>query len=354
MKSKINTAKQREALAARHEPFWHSLGLGRAIGYRKPVSGAASWKARLRTATGYQHASFDADDFAPALKLATVFFDKVAKGADTSLATVGDAAAAYGRLKPAAVAWHRRLIDNDPIAVIKLERLNREAIRQWLQRHDGPTATLNRRKTALGAVLNFSHGERSVADNHAWASLLTREQESGARQLVLDQAQRRRLVAQLEVDEPLLAPMIRLLCLLPVRVGAAAALTVANFDGTTLTIAKDKANAGRKIALPPAVVALLTEACRNKLPGAPIFHTSKGRHWAGWERQVGNAVRAAGLPAGTCAYTLRHSLISELVMHGVDLLTVAKVSGTSAKLVESTYGHLVHEHVVTALSALSL
>ena len=54
MSAKIRTQAQRAALPARHEPYWHALGLGRALGWRKPATGAASWKARIRTAVGYQ------------------------------------------------------------------------------------------------------------------------------------------------------------------------------------------------------------------------------------------------------------------------------------------------------------
>ena len=52
------------------------------------------------------------------------------------------------------------------------------------------------------------------------------------------------------------------------------------------------------------------------------------------------AAEAAKLPAGTTAYTLRHSVISDLVHDGLDLLTVAQISGTSVAMIERHYGHL--------------
>jgi hypothetical protein len=39
-------------------------------------------------------------------------------------------------------------------------------------------------------------------------------------------------------------------------------------------------------------------------------------------------------------YTMRHSVISDLVHDGLDLLTVAQISGTSVAMIERHYGHL--------------
>ena len=37
---------------------------------------------------------------------------------------------------------------------------------------------------------------------------------------------------------------------------------------------------------------------------------------------------------------MRHSVISDLVHDGLDLLTVAQISGTSVAMIERHYGHL--------------
>ncbi|MGH8225935.1 MAG: hypothetical protein ACRER1_07275 [Gammaproteobacteria bacterium] len=56
----------------------------------------------------------------------------------------------------------------------------------------------------------------------------------------------------------------------------------------------------------------------------------------------------------TIAYTLRHSTITDLVTGGLDLMTVAQVSGTSAAMIEKHYAHLQREHAAKALSGLAL
>ena len=66
------------------------------------------------------------------------------------------------------------------------------------------------------------------------------------------------------------------------------------------------------------------------------------------------AAQAAGLPEGSTAYTLRHSVITDLVVAGLDLLTVAQLSGTSVAMIEKHYGHLRAEHARQALATLAM
>lgn len=66
------------------------------------------------------------------------------------------------------------------------------------------------------------------------------------------------------------------------------------------------------------------------------------------------AVKAAKLPAETTAYTLRHSVITDLVHSGLDLVTVAQVSGTSVRMIEKHYCHLRAEAATEALAKLAM
>ena len=63
---------------------------------------------------------------------------------------------------------------------------------------------------------------------------------------------------------------------------------------------------------------------------------------------------AAKLPAGVSAYTLRHSVITDLVRGGLPVLTVAQLSGTSVAMIERHYGHLVRDDAEKALARLML
>lgn len=54
-------------------------------------------------------------------------------------------------------------------------------------------------------------------------------------------------------------------------------------------------------------------------------------------------VKLGGLPEELQNYTLRHNFISQLVMSGANLLSIAKLVGTSVEMIEKHYGHLQPE-----------
>ena len=73
-----------------------------------------------------------------------------------------------------------------------------------------------------------------------------------------------------------------------------------------------------------------------------------------WKGPIKIAAAAAELSPSTTAYTLRHSVITDLVTDGLDLLTVAQLSGTSVTMIERHYGHLRADHAAAALARLEL
>lgn len=178
---------------------------------------------------------------------------------------------------------------------------------------------------------------------------------NGRRTLYLDRKQRRKLIDNTDAEA---APLVRALCLLPLRPGAMAALTAGDFDKRTaeLTIGKDKTGKPRRIQLPQEAAQLLANQAKGKLPAAPLFMRANGKAWDknSWKRPIAAAVTAAELPADATAYTLRHSTITDLVSAGLPLLTIAQISGTSAEMIERHYGHLASDAAVKALGELAL
>ena len=73
-----------------------------------------------------------------------------------------------------------------------------------------------------------------------------------------------------------------------------------------------------------------------------------------WKYPIKDAVNAVGLPGATAAYTLRHSVITDLIYAHLPILTVAQLSGTSVAMIERHYGHLVRDDAEEALAALAL
>jgi integrase len=135
-------------------------------------------------------------------------------------------------------------------------------------------------------------------------------------------------------------------------------LNVGDFDKRTreLTIGTDKAGQRRRILLPTEAAALFAAEAKDKLPAAPLFARANGKRWdkETWKGPIADAAKAAQLPEGTTAYTLRHSTITDLVTAGLPLLTVAQISGTSAEMIERHYGHLNSHMAADALAGLAL
>ncbi len=81
-----------------------------------------------------------------------------------------------------------------------------------------------------------------------------------------------------------------------------------------------------------------------------------GSQWKkeAWLDHVREAQVAAELPETIVAYSLRHSVITDLLTGGMDIFHVAKVAGTSVAMIEQNYGHVQGEHVREHLAKLAL
>lgn len=175
----------------------------------------------------------------------------------------------------------------------------------------------------------------------------------GRRQIYLDRDERKKLVDTIQED---IRPFVRALCLLPLRPGALAALKVADFDARTraLTIGSDKNGKPRQLTVPPTISDLLAGQSAGKSRNAAMFDRGDGAKWTKdkWKRPIKDAVQKVGLLSETTAYTLRHSVITDLVRGGLPILTVAQLAGTSVVMIEKHYGHLVRSDAEQALAQL--
>lgn len=364
-------------------PHFQRIRPGLFLGFRP---GAGTWIARARgdgkeyqTKSLGDYAALPGNErFAAAKKDAEAFGDLIETGGERpdDLETVADACRAYLKTiadtNGIAAGVFRRHVFDDPLGRVKLDKLRRNHLRQWRKRlEDAPAAvsrdkatsvtkkrspsTVNRDIVPLRAALRRVLVPGAPNTEAAWQeALLPAKKVDGRRTLYLDRAERKRLVESASEDA---APFLRGLCLLPLRPGALAALTAGQFDKRTrtLTIGKDKAGHDRRITLPAATADFLTAQAKGKLPTANLF-SQAGKPWQRheWADEIKVAAEAAQLPEATCAYTLRHSTITDLVLVGLPLLQVAQISGTSAAMIERHYGHLVGGAAEQALAGLAL
>ena len=376
---KLDTVTARARLEPRNEPYWVRLASGQHLGYRKGTKGAA-WIAKWRDpANGQRHQTKlgdfagtpPAQQFDVAKKAAEQWLQHVIKGGTPQVLTVDDACKRYAdkvereRGAKATADIGRRLaqfITGQPIAKIELDKLKPQHVRHWREwLQDLPTvrgtqrsdSSLNRDMTVLRAALNLAFAEHSVMSDAAWRSTLKPIGGADkARTAYLDIHQRRALI---DAAQPDLQPFLRVLCAIPLRPGALAAVTARDYNKRlkVLSIPQDKAGAGRKIQLPASTAAFFDAAAKGKLPGALLFHRSDGAPWIkdSYKHPFAKAAAAAGLSA--TAYTLRHSTIADLVSNGVDTMTVARIAGTSVLMIDRHYGHLTGAAAAAALDKLA-
>ncbi len=378
----------REALRSRpgNEPHWQRLRAGCFLGFRpSKQDGAGTWLARVydedslkykRKTLGDYGTLAPREIFTAAKKDAEAFADSVESGGHSSdkIETVLDACRSYADGKPDAEGRFKRHVYSDPIAKVRLDRLRRHHLIEWRSRlenspalvsrnKEGPKryrdrsrSAINRDMVPLRAALFKVLAPGAPGTEAAWqAALIPFKHADTQRTLYLGLAQRGSLV---EHVDSCAAPFVRALCMLPLRPGAMAALSAADFDKRTreLTIGKDKSGKPRRIIIPDRVAKFLEEQIKDKLPAAPLFMRSNGARWNkdNWNIPIAEASATAKLTSGITAYTLRHSVITDLVNSGLAILTVAQISDTSVEMIERHYGHLNRAAAEQALAGLAL
>lgn len=376
----------RERLKPQREPYWQRLFAGCFLGFRpSKQGGAGTWIARAYDEHTGKYRFKSLGDFGElagkarfmAAKGESEAFAKLVETGgvvDAEVETVGDACRVYAEKRPEADGRFQRHVYGDPLANVKLKKLRRRHIFEWRKRLENKPAlvsrnnrgqkrtreraasTINRDMAALRAALAKVIPPGAPNSEAAWQEgLKSIPNANGRRTLYLDRGQRRMLLEHVSKEA---APFVKALCLLPIRPGAMASLTVANFDKRTseLTIGKDKTGKPRRIKLPTDAAKLMANQSKDKLPSASIFMRTNGKPWDKntWKFPIAAAVQAAGLPAATTAYTLRHSTITDLVCAGLPILTIAQISGTSLEMIERHYGHLDNEAALKALNELVL
>lgn len=362
----LSRVKEHDALRAQREPFWQRIQPGCFLSYRPSArDGAGTWIARAYD-EGQRRYQLKAlgdfgtlpgrDRFADANKAAEAFAILVESGGQPAgrIDTVENACRRYRETHPDVVGRVTCGIFSDPIASVKLTKRRRSHLQAWRQRPRQKPALVTRRKKGpqvtrprapssinhelaiLRAAVNKVPAPGTPGTDAAWQEAL-RAIRNADRQhtLYLDRDQRR---LPLQKIDPEPKPFVRTLRLLPLRPGAVAHLTVADFDARTseLSIGHDKGGKPRRILIPSKAAELLGARAEGRAPPAPLLARANDKPWAKetWKRPIADAVAAAKLPVGTTAYTLRHSIITDLVDARSPLLSVAQISGTNAEMIE--------------------
>lgn len=370
----LNRVDQRARLAIRRDPYWQRLTSGQFIGFRRiSAEKPGTWLARFYDGKRYHSQPLgdfadlsEKDRYDAAMAAAMPWFRHKSAGGLSGDLTVSSACAAYSEYLAVekseeaaqdARGRFRRLVDATALGGVKLGKLTPRHIAQWktdVLTNSRIKASFNRNATSLRAALNLAYKRQEIISDLAWRDELRPLRNATRRRKQYLSAEDRRLLIASASDE--VRPFLVSLTLIPVRPGDIANLRVSDFDSRSRTLRIPAGKTGaRSIPLSSKATAHFSECARGKHPAAWLVSRRDGGQWQryAWRDQIREAVKTAKLPAATVAYTLRHSTITDLVTDGLDLFTVAQVSGTSIAMIEAHYGHLQQEHARAALERLA-
>lgn len=375
----IDKARVRNELEPRREPYWGApVERGLFVGFRRLEQGG-NWVARYRNEEGRQvyralGPVTPTNDYEAAKQEARrwrrsvddgVLVDRTLTVADVC-SQYADALEAEGRLRAAhdSRKRFRRIVEDDPIGKIRAEKLTQRQLENWLERMAAgkmtgrksglpSRATINRNLTSLKAALNRALARREIPQERAieWESVKPHKDADGTRDIYLDRNERRALLDAAGGD---LRDLLLCIALTGCRPGDPAAMLRKDYDDRTGSVTFRTKTGARTIPVSPDAVALFDRLAEGKEPADRMF-TNEGQPWTpqAWAPLVKRAAANAELPPEVVAYSLRHAWITDAIVGGLDLLTVARLTGTSLEMISKTYGHLIRGATRDKLAALS-
>lgn len=369
----IGKAGERSRLEPRREPYWKRIEAGCFLGYRKLVDGTGTWIARWRNEEGAQkyHAigSTPSVGYDAAVKAARQWFAQC-KGGSTEVITVEEACRRYvidrraekgeGTAKDAEGRFNR-LVYGTKFGKIKLPSLLTSHISYWRNAQvaqddddgDDPDAerrakdSTNRNLATLKAALNLAYRMGLAASTEQWARVQSYQQVAKRREVSLSTLDRKKLITAATPD---LKVFLSAMLLTGCRPGELAGCAVGDLEASGLLTVAGKTGR-RTIPVSPKALTLLMSSAGDRDLDEPLL-TRSGVAWTRfeWRDAFQEARRAAQLPETVVMYSLRHVAISEMLVAGIDPMTVSKIAGTSVQMISSNYGHLIKERVVEQLA----
>jgi hypothetical protein len=368
----IHKRNVRDGLEPRREPYWATqLRAGRFVGFRKIDAQRGSWIARARDEdTGKQRYQAlgeltDAFDYDAAVKAARVWFDSLDAGVvHKGEFTVANACREYvedrrrekGDKTAADAEWRfKHSVYETPFGQTDLTKLRTPAVKQWRASLLMTKAGANRMMTSLRAALNLAieHNRAAASAAQAWRAVKQYPKADGRREIFLDLAQRRALLAAADAS---VRELIEAALLTGARPGELVSAPRSAYDDARTKALKLTGKTGpRDVPLTGAALTLFERLAKSKLPNALLLTRLDGQPWTRmeWSRQIRAAAEAAvvkddkgneaTLPAGVCLYSCRHTYISQAILDGLTTLEVARLTGTSLLMIQRNYGHLVHQ-----------
>lgn len=233
--------------------------------------------------------------------------------------------------------------------------LTSNELKTWKTNISGTIGNKNRVMSLLRRALNVAL-EDELVKNKTWGALKT-ESEVGhveATGTYLSPSEISNLIKK--APNPATANLIHAAALSGFRVGELIALSVGDFNPTSgvIHVPKDKTKE-RNVHISEAFASLVKTLSGKRKRGEPLLLSPSGERWRDGEqyKKVKEAVKAAGLNEQISIYDIRHSYITHALQNGLDPMTLAKTVGTSVKMIERYYFHVINPHTKDLLGAVS-
>lgn len=373
MAKTIDTKAKRDRLAVRREPYWDKVQAGAYVGFRRTASGG-TWIARHRGEDGKQrYQSLELAEHLPcneydaAVTEARTWFAALQAGVKPRENTVAAAAEDYLkdleiRKGSRAVADARGRLNRYILPAFKAKRLDKlttAEIRKWFNGFipEGGSkeairkakASTNRNLTTFKAVLNHAHKNAMCASSLAWDRVAAFSKVDGARTEFLESEQLQALIDQ---TEGAFRNLVIAGALTGARYGELCALRVKDLDKEARVLHIREGKTGERIVpMTPEMLKHFAKLASDKLPEAHLLVKDDGKPWAhsDQDKLMREAVKKANLKRGVVFYTLRHTFIAQAIGAGLDIYSIAAVTGTSIAMIEKHYGKLLKGRVRDAM-----
>ena len=339
------TKGARAKLDPRAKPYFRHIAPNRTLGYVRRDGAAGSWIVREWEGGAYRSRTIGAaDDIAPADGRDVLTFDQALQ-----IANKAQSSAAVGRMtvdvaltdyfealaaKSRHVGLYRataKLHISPTLGRKRVDRLTKRDIEQWLagmvrdddddddaRRRSQDTA--NRTLTILKAALNaaFADDANAITTDAAWRRVKPFQDVARARELDLEPAQVRTLIAKAATFDRPLAALIEAAYLTGCRLGELRDASVRDLDVARHALRVDGKTGWRIVTLTNETANFLQGHTRDKLPDAPLLPDADGNRWPlSHHRAIKRAAALAKLPAETCIYSLRHAHASRAIEAGM-------------------------------------
>jgi site-specific recombinase XerD len=382
--AKLETPTARRRLEVRKKPYWTTISPGIHLGYRRNA-GAGTWSVRVAdSGAEWVKRIAVADDLEPASPPHVLsYWQAIDLARSLARRQPGDA---VDESRPLTVAEALTLYEKDLVArggnpynaehprihlpAVILNKpvslLGATEFRRWrdslLDKGLAP-GTVNRTKTGLRAALELvaAHDPR-ITNQRAWkVGLAALPDAHRARNVILDDATVRRIVAAAYNYDRALGVMTEVAATTGARLSQLARLEVADLqsDGPEPRLlmplsakgrARNKRHERRPVPITPALAAVLKEEAQGRAPDAPLLLRANGERWGHGRRRhhrndFRTVVEAAELdPDEVTLYALRHSSIVRQLLANVPIRIVATLHDTSVKMIERSYSRHIAEH----------